>query len=106
MRHMAIALMLLSTTPALAKAKAVKEGSYCKTKEEGKTKNDKSGAALTCKKDDKGKLCAGHLKRWYFFGDEVKRKFGADAEVYRCEHCKTLYLPNKEEEPRTGTLSF
>jgi hypothetical protein len=53
---MAIALMLLSTTPALAKAKAVKEGSYCKTKEEGKTKNDKSGAALTCKKDDKGKL--------------------------------------------------
>ena len=57
-------------------------------------------------KDDKGKLCAGHLKRWYFFGDEVKRKFGADAEVYRCEHCKTLYLPNKEEEPRTGTLSF
>src|ERR1041385_8014312 len=25
-------------------------------------------------KDAKGKLCAGHLKRWYFFGDEVKRK--------------------------------
>ena len=57
-------------------------------------------------KDAKGKLCAGHLKRWYFFGDEVKQKFGADAEVYRCEHCKTLYLPNAEEEPRTGTLSF
>ncbi|MGA2740797.1 MAG: hypothetical protein ABSG65_25590 [Bryobacteraceae bacterium] len=57
-------------------------------------------------KDAKGKLCAGHLKRWYFFGDEVKQKFGADAEVYRCEHCKTLYLPNSEEEPRTGTLSF
>ena len=57
-------------------------------------------------KDEKGKLCAGHLKRWYFFGDEVKKKFGADVEVYRCEHCKTLYLPNKEEEPRTGTLSF
>ena len=29
-------------------------------------------------KDEKGKLCAGHLKRWYFFGDEVKKKFGAD----------------------------
>ena len=27
-------------------------------------------------KDDKDKLCAGHLKRWYFFGDEVKKKFG------------------------------
>ena len=57
-------------------------------------------------RNEKGKLCAGHLKRWYFFGDEVKQKFGADAEIYRCEHCKTLYLPNAEEEPRTGTLSF
>ena len=57
-------------------------------------------------KDAKGKLCAGHLKRWYFFGDEVKKKFGADVEIYRCEHCKTLYLPNPEEEPRTGTLSL
>jgi hypothetical protein len=57
-------------------------------------------------KNDKGKLCAGHLKRWYFFGDEVKQKYGADAEVYRCEHCKTLYLPNPEEEPRSGTLAW
>jgi len=57
-------------------------------------------------KDAKGKLCAGHLKRWYFFGDEVKQKFGASAEIYRCEHCRTLYLPNPEEEPRTGTLSY
>jgi hypothetical protein len=57
-------------------------------------------------KDEKGKLCAGHLKRWYFFGDEVKKKFGATAEIYRCEHCKTLYLPNAEEQPRTGTLAY
>ena len=48
-------------------------------------------------KDEKGKLCAGHLKRWYFFGDEVKQKFGANAEVYRCEHCKTLYLPSSRK---------
>jgi hypothetical protein len=57
-------------------------------------------------KDDKGKLCAGHLKRWYFFGDEVKQRFGAEAEIYRCEHCKTLYLPNPDEQPRTGTLAW
>ena len=57
-------------------------------------------------KDEKGKLCAGHLKRWYFFGDEVKQKFGGAAEIYRCEHCKTLYLPNPDEQPRTGTLSY
>jgi hypothetical protein len=57
-------------------------------------------------KDAKGKLCAGHLKRWYFFGEEIKRKFGADAEIYRCERCKTLYLPNPDEPPRSGTLSW
>ena len=57
-------------------------------------------------KDAKGKLCAGHLKRWFFFGDEVKQKFGPEVEIYRCEHCKTLYLPSLEEQPRTGTLSW
>ena len=57
-------------------------------------------------KDAKGKLCAGHLKRWYFFPEEVGRKFGAGAEIYRCERCQTLYLPNAEEQPRTGTLSY
>jgi len=64
-------------------------------------------------KDAKGKLCGGHLKRWYYTTDvveqgcgDVAREWGPDAEVYRCEHCKTLYLPNPEEEPRTGTLSF
>ena len=57
-------------------------------------------------KDEKGKLCAGHLKRWYFFGEEVKQQFGENAEIYRCEHCKTLYLPNPAEEPRTGTLAY
>jgi hypothetical protein len=36
----------------------------------------------------------------------VKKKFGEDAEIYRCEHCHTLYLPNTEEAPRTGTLSW
>lgn len=57
-------------------------------------------------KDAKGKLCAGHLKRWFFFGDEVKQKFGAEAEIYRCEHCRTLYLPNPDEQARSGTLAW
>lgn len=57
-------------------------------------------------KDEKGKLCAGHLKRWYFFGEEIKQKFGSEAEIYRCERCRTLYLPSPEEEPRTGTLCY
>ena len=57
-------------------------------------------------KDAKDKLCGGHLKRWYFFGPEVAERFGKSAEVYRCENCKTLYLPNPEESPRSGTLAY
>ncbi|MDX2153996.1 MAG: hypothetical protein SFV54_24865 [Bryobacteraceae bacterium] len=57
-------------------------------------------------KDEKGKVCAGHLKRWYYFGEDIASRFGKNAEIYRCENCKTLYLPNPEETPRTGTLSF
>lgn len=57
-------------------------------------------------RDSKGELCAGHLKRWYFFGQEIRRRFGEDAEIYRCERCKTLYLPNPHEEPRSGTLCW
>src|SRR3974377_625308 len=57
-------------------------------------------------KNDKGKLCAGHLKRWYFFGAEVTQTFGKKAEISRCEHCKTLSLPNPDEPPRTGTLAY
>lgn len=57
-------------------------------------------------KDAKNNICAGHLKRWYFFGEEVKAKYGEKAEIYRCEHCKTLYLPNPDEQPRTGTLAW
>ena len=57
-------------------------------------------------KDEKGKSCVGHLKRWYFFGEEVKTKYGPAAEIYRCEHCKTLYLPNPDEPARSGTLAY
>lgn len=57
-------------------------------------------------KNEKGKMCAGHLKRWYLFGEEVQAEFGAEAELYRCEKCRTIYLPNPEESPRTGTLAW
>ena len=55
-------------------------------------------------KDDKGKLCGGHLKRWFYMADvveqacgDVRQAFGDKAEIYRCEHCRTLYLPSPEE---------
>jgi hypothetical protein len=55
-------------------------------------------------KDAKGKLCRGHLKRWYEAPAELAERFGANADVYRCERCKTIYLPNAIEAPRTQTL--
>jgi hypothetical protein len=54
----------------------------------------------------KGKLCAGHLKRWFTLTDEAKTQFGDEAELYRCERCHTIYLPNSEEAARTGTLAW
>ncbi len=52
------------------------------------------------------KICAGHLKRWYGFGPPVALHFGPNAEIYRCERCKMLYVPNGNEVARTGTLAF
>jgi len=55
-------------------------------------------------KDEKGKLCGGHLKRWFYTVDsvecacgDVERAWGKNAEVYRCGNCKTVYLPNPIE---------
>ncbi len=28
---------------------------------------------------------------------DVEKAWGPNAEVYRCEHCKTLYLPNSDD---------
>ena len=52
------------------------------------------------------KICAGHLKRWYGYGDEIVAMFGQDPEIYRCERCQILFRPNESEIARTGTLAF
>ena len=69
-----------------------------------KVKIKKVGQRACNEKDAKGKLCGGHLKRWFYTTDvleqacgDVEKAWGRDAEVYRCEHCKTLYLPNPDE---------
>ncbi|MBV8477557.1 MAG: hypothetical protein JO266_12760 [Acidobacteria bacterium] len=69
-----------------------------------KVKLKKIGQRSCNEKDAKGKFCGGHLKRWYYMTDaleqdcgDVARAWGPNAEVYRCEHCKTLYLPNPED---------
>jgi len=69
-----------------------------------KVKIKKPGQRSCNERDDKGKLCGGHLKRWFYMADvkeqacgDVAKAFGPDAEIYRCEYCKTLYLPNPED---------
>ncbi len=54
----------------------------------------------------KGKVCAGHLKRWFHLSAEAQEKFGKAAELYRCERCHTIYLPNPDEPARTATLAW
>ena len=55
-------------------------------------------------KNEKGAICGGHLKRWFGASANVLKEFGE--ELYRCERCRTIYLPNLEEKPRSGTLSW
>ena len=57
-------------------------------------------------KDPKGKLCAGHLKRWYDYPKDVESRIGKDAEIYRCEFCKTLYKPDPKQMPHSFTLRY
>jgi len=69
-----------------------------------KVKIKKPGQRSCNEKDAKGKFCGGHLKHWFYASDvleqacgDLEKAWGPGAEVYRCEHCKTLYLPNPEE---------
>jgi hypothetical protein len=54
----------------------------------------------------KGKICAGHLKRWYRPTATAREALGSGAELYRCERCHTIYLPNPAESPRSLTLAW
>jgi hypothetical protein len=65
-----------------------------------KVKVKKAGQRACNEKNEKGKFCGGHLKLWAYATDPIEREcgdvekaWGRNAEVYRCEHCKTLYLP-------------
>ena len=57
-------------------------------------------------RDAKGKVCAGHLKRWYDFPREITALVGPQAEIYRCEFCKTLYRPDPGQLPNSFTLRY
>jgi hypothetical protein len=69
-----------------------------------KVKIKKPGQRACNEKNEKGKFCGGHLKRWFYAADVleqecgcVEKVWGPNKEVYRCEFCHTLYLPNPED---------
>jgi hypothetical protein len=74
------------------------------TKHKIKTRKPKQRACD--EKDEKGKLCGGHLKRWYDYPKDVEALIGKKAEIYRCEFCKTLYKPDLSELPHSYTNRF
>ncbi len=76
-------------------------------------KEKKPGQRACDEKDEKGKFCVGHLKRWYYPPDaEIAKELGKGAEVYRCERCHRLYraapgddsTAGQRHEPRTVNI--
>ena len=71
-----------------------------------KVKPKKSTQRACDEKDAKGKLCCGHLKRFYDYPKDIESLVGAKTEVYRCEFCKTLYTPDRSQAPHSYTLRY
>jgi hypothetical protein len=89
----------VAATPTVAPAEA--EGPATP-----KVKSKKATQRSCDEKDEKGKLCCGHLKRWYDYPKEIAALVGPRAEIYRCEFCKTLYKPNLSQPPHSYTLRY
>ncbi len=89
-----------------AAPEAVQETSAAPEAQQPKIKVKKRGQRSCDEKDEKGKLCCGHLKRWYDYPKEIEALIGAKAEIYRCEFCKTLYRPDPSELPHSYTLRY
>jgi hypothetical protein len=71
-----------------------------------KVKPKKATQRACDEKDAKGKVCCGHLKRWYDYPKDIEALIGKKVEVYRCEFCKTLYTPDLSQAPHSYTLRY
>ena len=95
-----------ATTAAPATAGAATAVAEPAAPEVPKVKPKKATQRACDEKDAKGKLCCGHLKRWYDYPKEIETLVGAKTEVYRCEFCKTLYTPDRSQPPHSYTLRY
>jgi hypothetical protein len=87
-----------ASTPAAAAAEEKSAAPKIKTRKPKQRACDE--------KDPKGKVCAGHLKRWFDYPPEITKLLGKGAEVYRCEFCKTLYRPDPKQLPNSYTVRY
>jgi hypothetical protein len=94
----------IGTTPEAAAVPAVPSKEEKAVAPKIKTRKRKQRACD--EKDEKGKLCAGHLKHWFDYPPEVQALVGKDAEIYRCEFCKTIYRPDPNQQPNSYTVRF
>jgi hypothetical protein len=90
-------------TPTPAAAAAVAEP---ETPAAPKIKPKKPTQRACDEKDAKGKLCCGHLKRWYDYPKDIEALIGVKVEIYRCEFCKTLYKPSFSQPPHSYTIRY
>ena len=67
-----------------------------------KIKEKKPGQRACDEKDEKGKFCVGHLKRWTTPSEEAIRAFGKNADIYRCERCHAIYRPAAGDDSSAG----
>jgi hypothetical protein len=99
-----------ATTPAASPASAAPTATAVATEPEApappKVKPKKATQRACDEKDAKGKLCCGHLKRWYDYPKEIEALVGKKAEVYRCEFCQTIYKPDRSKMPHSYTLRY
>ncbi len=91
-----------SPAPATAAAPAVEPDAPAGPK----IKPKKPTMRACDEKDAKGKLCCGHLKRWYDYPKEIEALVGKKAEIYRCEFCQTIYKPGHTQAPRSYTIRY
>jgi hypothetical protein len=66
-----------------------------------KIKDKKAGQRACDEKDEKGKLCVGHLKRWAAPTAEAIQAAGT-SDLYRCERCHAIYRPLPEDRSSAG----
>ncbi|HXW18811.1 MAG TPA: hypothetical protein VEJ39_10950 [Candidatus Acidoferrales bacterium] len=96
-----------AATPAAAAASSAPATPAAETAPSKPKIKTKTRTQRACdEKDEKGKLCCGHLKRWYDYPKEIEALIGRKAEIYRCEFCKTLYKPDKSVPPHSYTLRY